>query len=206
MDQSELAGIVCARLCHDLVGPVGAVVNGVDLITEIGLANAEEEMVLVAQSARRAAAMLKFHRLAFGHAGDPAATLARGQLCERFAEVLAGPRVQFACSAPEGPAIGVPVARLLCLMLLAGRAMLGMSGKLKIVLPTSASLPIAVIAQGEKAGATDDQRRWLAGEPGAALDSRLVEFALIGPAAVAAGARIELVEGPGQLALRASSV
>jgi histidine phosphotransferase ChpT len=203
MNQTELAGIVCARICHDLVGPVGAMVNGADLIGELGLANAGEEMVLVAQSARRAAAMLKFHRLAFGPVGDSAATLARGQMCERVSEVLAGPRVQFTCSALEGPAIGLPEARLLCLMLLAGRAMLGLSGSLKMVLPTSGTLPAAVIAQGDKTGATDDQRRWLAGEPGAAPDSRRVEFALIGPAAAAAGARIELVEGAGELALRA---
>jgi histidine phosphotransferase ChpT len=195
-----------ARICHDLVDPVGAVVNGADLIAEIGLANAEDEMVLVAQSARRSAAMLKFHRLAFGHDGDPAATLARGQLCGRVSEVLVGPRVQFTCSAPEGPAISLAVARLICLMLLAGRAMLGLSGSLKVVLPTSGALPVAVIAQGDKTGATDDQRRWLAGEPGVAPDSRLVEFALIGPAAAAAGARIELIEAAGQLALRAIPV
>jgi histidine phosphotransferase ChpT len=206
MHQTELAGIVCARICHDLVGPVGAVVNGTDLIADLGLANAEEEMALVAQSVRRAAAMLKFHRLAFGPAGDSASTLARGLLCERVSEVLAGPRVQFSCSAPEGPAISVAVARLLCLMTLAGRAMLGLSGSLKLVLPTSGAMPVAVIAQGDRTGATDDQRRWLAGAPGAAPESRLVEFALIGPAAAAVGARIELVEGAGQLALRAVSV
>ena len=77
MSQTELADIVCARVCHDLVGPVGAVVNGADLIAEIGLANAEDEMAMVAQSARRAAAMLKFHRLAFGPVGDSTATLSR---------------------------------------------------------------------------------------------------------------------------------
>ena len=193
-----------ARICHDLVDPVGAVVNGADLIAEIGLANAEDEMAMVAQSARRAAAMLKFHRLAFGPVGDSTATLSRDQLCERVLEVLAGPRVQLTCSAPEGPAIGLAVARLMSRMLLASRAMLGLSGSLKVVLPTSGALPVAVIAQGEKTGATDDQRRWLAGELGVAPDSRLVEFALIGPAA--AGARIELIEAAGQLALRAIPV
>ena len=206
MSPTELADIVCARICHDLVGPVGAVVNGADLIAEIGLANAEDEMAMVAQSARRAAAMLKFHRLAFGPVGDSTATLSRDQFCEWVSEVLAGPRVQFNCSAPEGPAINMAVARLVCLLLLAGRAMLGLSGSLKVVMPTSGELPAAVIAQGDKTGPTDDQRRWLAGEPGAAPESRYVEFALIGPAAAAAGARIELVEGAGQLALRAIPV
>jgi histidine phosphotransferase ChpT len=190
----ELAGIVCARICHDLVSPVGAVVNGVDLIRELGTADAREEMAMVEQSARRAAALLKFHRLAFGAVGDRDATLARGQLRERVEDVLAGPRVQLGWSAPEGPAIALPVARLVCLMLLAGRAMLGMSGTLRVLLPAG------------EAHATADQRRWLAGGPGPAPDSRQVEFALAGPAAAAAGARIELIEGTGQLALRASPV
>ena len=202
----ELAGIVCARICHDLVSPVGAVVNGADLIRELGTADTAEEMAMLEQSARRAAALLKFHRLAFGATGDPVATLARGQLRERIEDVLAGPRVQLGWCAPEGPAIALPVARLTCLMLLAGRAMLGMSGALRVVLPASGALPVAVIAEGKNARAHADQRRWLAGGPGPAPESRQVEFAMIGPAAAAAGARIELIEGEGQLALRASPV
>ena len=206
MNDTELAGIVCTRICHDLVSPVGAVVNGVDLIREMGGADATEEMAMVEQSARRAAALLKFHRLAFGAVGDRDATMARGQLCERVEGVLAGPRVRLEWSAPQGPPISLPVARLIFLMLLAGRAMLGMSGALKVMLPAGDALPLAVIAEGAKVAATADQRRWLAGGPGPAPDSRQVEFALAGPAAAAAGARIELIEGEGQLALRASPV
>ena len=206
MNNTELAGIVCARVCHDLVSPVGAMVNGADLIGELGTADASEELALVAQSARRAAAMLKFHRLAFGAVGDPAATLARAQLSERVEDVLAGPRVKICWSAPEGPAISLPVARLICLMLLAGRAMLGMSGSLNVVFPISGALPVAVMAVGQKASASADQRRWLAGTPGPDPESRQVEFALIGPAATAVGARIELIEGEGQLALRGLAV
>jgi histidine phosphotransferase ChpT len=206
MNETEFAGVVCARICHDLVGPVGAVVNGAYLIGELGQANAGEEMALVMRSARRAAAMLKLYRLAFGPAIDPAATLGRDQLFERVTEVIVEPRLQFTCNALAGPAISVPVARLMCLMLLAGRAMLGLSGTLKMVLPTSGALPIAVLAQGEKTGATDDQRRWIAGEPGASVESRQVEFALIRPAAAAVGAKVELIEGVGQLALRATEI
>ncbi|MCH8951101.1 MAG: hypothetical protein IID49_03095 [Proteobacteria bacterium] len=206
MNDTELAGIVCTRICHDLVSPVGAVVNGVDLIREMGGADATEEMAMVEQSARRAAALLKFHRLAFGAVGDRDATMARGQLCERVEGVLAGPRVRLEWSAPQGPPISLPVARLIFLMLLAGRAMLGMSGALKVMLPAGDALPLAVIAEGAKAGASADQRRWLAGEPGPAPDSRQVEFALVGPAAVAVGARLKLIEGDGQLALRALPV
>lgn len=201
-----LAGIVAARICHDLVSPVGAMVNGTDLIGEVGAADATDEIAMIAVSAKRAAAMLKFHRLAFGVVGDPLASLARGSLCERVSDVVAGPRIQLICSAPEGPPIALPVARLICLMALASRAMLGMSGTLKAVLPSNGSLPVGMIAEGGNSGASADQRRWLAGEPGPAPGPRHVEFALIGPAAAAAGARIELIEGEGQLALRALAV
>jgi histidine phosphotransferase ChpT len=202
----DLAGVVAARICHDLVSPVGAIVNGTDLIDELGAAQAADEIAMVALSAQRAAAMLKFHRLAFGAIGDPAATLARGPLCDRVRDVVAGPRVQLICSAPEGAPVGLPAARLICLMMLAGRAMLGMNGTLKAVLPTSESLPIGVIAEGPNAGASADQRRWLAGEPGPAPGPRQVEFALVCLAAAAAGARIELIEGEGQLAIRALAI
>jgi histidine phosphotransferase ChpT len=96
MNETEFAGVVCARICHDLVG---AVVNGADLIGELGQANAGEEMALVMRSARRAAAMLKLYRLAFGPAVDPAVTLGRDQLFERVTEVIVGPRLQFTCNA-----------------------------------------------------------------------------------------------------------
>jgi histidine phosphotransferase ChpT len=206
MNDTELAGIVGARICHDLVSPVGAVVNGVDLIRELGTADATAEVAMVEQSARRAAALLKFHRLAFGATSGRDVTLARGQLCERVEEVLAGPRVQLGWSAPQGPGITLPVARLICLMVLTGRAMLGMSGTLRVLLPAGETLPVSVIAEGAKAAISADQRRWLAGGPGPAPDARQVEFALAGPAAAAAGARIALIEGDGQLALRALPV
>jgi histidine phosphotransferase ChpT len=202
MNDTDLAGIVCARICHDLANPVGAIVNGADLIGELETADTSEEIALVAQSARRAAAMLKFHRLAFGAAGDPTASLARAQLSDRVEDVLAGPRVQIGWSAPDGPAVSLPVARLICLMMLAGRAMLGMSGTLKVVLPSSEALPVAVMVAGPNARASAEQRGWLAGTPGPAPESRQVEFALIGAAAAVAGARIELIEGEGELALR----
>lgn len=60
-----LVAAVSARLCHDLTGPVSAVVNGVEIAGDGG-ADAEEAMALVARSADTAAARLRFLRLAFG--------------------------------------------------------------------------------------------------------------------------------------------
>ncbi len=67
--------LLCSRLCHDLVGPVGAINNGVELVREFGSGNDEEAMDLVASSADQAAARLKFFRVAYGLATGAARTV-----------------------------------------------------------------------------------------------------------------------------------
>lgn len=205
MQPTELAGILCARICHDLGSPVGAVVNGVDLVRELAGGKAGAELDMLERSARRAAALLRFHRLAFGIVRDPGQRMARTELARTADEVLVGPRVQVAWSALDGPALGAPAARLAALMLLAGRAMLGIGGTLRVVLPADADLPVAVLAEGGRAAVSDAQRRWLtqAPGPGPGPGAPQIEFALVPAAAASAGARVELIEGAGQVALRA---
>ena len=67
--------LLCSRLCHDLVGPVGAINNGVELVREFGAGNDEEAMDLVASSASQAAERLKFFRVAYGMAAGTARTV-----------------------------------------------------------------------------------------------------------------------------------
>ncbi len=158
---------------------------------------------MVEQTAARAAALLKFHRLAFGAISDPEARLARQDARSRAEEALAGPRVSFGWTTLEGPPIAAPRARLTCLMVLSARRILGLGGALRIVLPALDALPLAVIAEGERVGVGAEQRRWLAGEFEPLRDSRQIEFALAPMTARAAGVRIVLSEGGGQVALRA---
>ena len=63
VDSQHLAGILASRICHDLVSPVGAVVNGMDLIREVGAGDAREELAMVGESAKRASALLQFFRI-----------------------------------------------------------------------------------------------------------------------------------------------
>lgn len=203
MKESELAGVLCARICHDLGSPIGAMVNGVDLLRELGEGAGSDELEMLDRSAQRATALLRFHRLAFGIVRDAESTLSRGELRARAEEVLAGPKVEFGWSAGEGPALSAQAGRLAALMLLAGRAMLAAGGTLRVELPTRGDLPLAVMIEGANRAVSDDQRRWLEGGPGPGPDAPEVEFALIPDAAADVGARIELAEGDGQLALRA---
>ena len=70
MDAVELASLLCSRLCHDLLSPVGALNNGIELLAdETDPEMRERCMELLAESARASANRLKFFRLAFGAAG-----------------------------------------------------------------------------------------------------------------------------------------
>jgi histidine phosphotransferase ChpT len=66
----ELASLLCSRLCHDLLSPVGALSNGLELLAdEKDPAMRQRCFELLEQSARASADKLKFFRLAFGAAG-----------------------------------------------------------------------------------------------------------------------------------------
>ncbi len=61
--------LIASRICHDLVSPVGAVSNGVELMQELGDDAGEEAMKLIADSALQASIRLKAFRLSYGAAG-----------------------------------------------------------------------------------------------------------------------------------------
>jgi histidine phosphotransferase ChpT len=66
----EFASLLCSRLCHDLLSPVGALNNGLELLQDENDPEMRAQcMSLLADSARASADKLKFFRLAFGAAG-----------------------------------------------------------------------------------------------------------------------------------------
>jgi histidine phosphotransferase ChpT len=70
MNAIDLASLLCSRLCHDLLSPVGALNNGIELMADEQDPEMRERCLeLLAESARASAAKLKFFRLAFGAAG-----------------------------------------------------------------------------------------------------------------------------------------
>lgn len=66
----RVAELLASRLCHDLVGPVGAVNNGLELLTDDDIGGDAESVALVSRSARHAGNILQFYRLAYGLAGQ----------------------------------------------------------------------------------------------------------------------------------------
>jgi len=68
--QTDLAAMLCSRLCHDLLSPVGAIANGLELLAdEQDPAMRARCIELIEQSARISTEKLKFFRLAYGAAG-----------------------------------------------------------------------------------------------------------------------------------------
>ncbi|MDS7597854.1 histidine phosphotransferase ChpT [Agrobacterium tumefaciens] len=73
----DLAALLCSRVCHDVISPVGAINNGLELLDEGG-ADADA-MDLIRTSALNASVRLKFARLAFGASGSAGASIDTGE-------------------------------------------------------------------------------------------------------------------------------
>ena len=70
MNAIDLASLLCSRLCHDLLSPVGALNNGLELMADEQDPEMRERCLeLLSESAKASANKLKFFRLAFGAAG-----------------------------------------------------------------------------------------------------------------------------------------
>lgn len=79
MNAVDLASLLCSRLCHDLMSPVGALNNGIELLADEQDPDMRDRCLeLLSESARTTASKLKFFRLAFGAAGGFGETIASG--------------------------------------------------------------------------------------------------------------------------------
>src|SRR4051812_34353083 len=78
-DALELAALLCSRVCHDLISPVGAIVNGLEVLDDNPKAEDRDfALDLIRKSAKTASARLQFCRLAFGAAGSAGAQIDLG--------------------------------------------------------------------------------------------------------------------------------
>jgi len=65
----RVVGLLSSHLCHELVNPLGAVNNGIELLLDVGDDMRDEAMELIESSAQRTAKRLQFYRMAYGMAG-----------------------------------------------------------------------------------------------------------------------------------------
>ena len=79
-DALDLAALMCSRVCHDLINPVGAIVNGLEVFDS---SNKEDDrqfaLDLIRKSALSTSARLQFCRIAYGAAGSAGAQIDLGE-------------------------------------------------------------------------------------------------------------------------------
>src|SRR3954464_3306361 len=79
LDSLDLAALLCSRVCHDVISPVGAIVNGLEVLEDESDASMKDfALDLIRKSARQASARLQFARLAFGAPGSAGASIDLG--------------------------------------------------------------------------------------------------------------------------------
>lgn len=94
MNDIDFASFLVSRVCHDLVGPLGAVVNGLEVLEdERDQAMRADALKIVTSSASQALARLQFLRLAFGAAGSAGAELDLGEVGRLVSGLLEGGKV-----------------------------------------------------------------------------------------------------------------
>ncbi|MEP9353834.1 histidine phosphotransferase family protein [Xanthobacter sp. KR7-65] len=117
----DLGALLCSRVCHDVISPVGAIVNGLEVLEDENAADMREVALdLIAKSARQASARLQFTRLAFGAAGSAGARLDLGDAEQVVREVVEDQRTTLDWSLPRELLPKNRVKMLLNLVLLAG--------------------------------------------------------------------------------------
>jgi histidine phosphotransferase ChpT len=67
-DKPDLSALIASRICHDLISPIGAIGNGVELLTMEAGGSSRPEFALIADSVANANARIRFFRICFGAA------------------------------------------------------------------------------------------------------------------------------------------
>ena len=187
MTTLDLAALVGSRICHDLISPIGAIGNGVELMSLAGDGDTSAEVALITQSVTNASARIRFFRIAFG-AAPPGQTIPLREIRSVLADVAKGGRISFDWSLPEGAA-RVDV-RAVFLTILCLETAMPHGGDIAVATEGGA---ITLTARAERVRI--DDALWQAiGSPPAAIDAAPahVQFALLPLALGDAGRRASL--------------
>lgn len=86
--------LLCSRICHDVISPVAAISNGIELLTEMGAEGMDDAVGLLGHSSRQASVRLQLFRLAYG-AGGSEALVSGKMVYESFRNFIESDRVNF---------------------------------------------------------------------------------------------------------------
>ncbi|PZQ95601.1 MAG: histidine phosphotransferase [Cereibacter sphaeroides] len=97
-DKPDLAALIGSRICHDLISPIGAISNGVELLAMDG-ATKGPELSLISESVSNANARIRLFRIAFGSTGGDS-RIARGEVITILADITRGSRLRIDWTSP----------------------------------------------------------------------------------------------------------
>src|SRR5262249_42656244 len=119
----DLAALLCSRVCHDLISPVGAIVNGIEVLEEEkDEATKEFALDLIKKSAATASAKLQFCRIAFGAAGSAGAQIDLGDAEKIARGFLEDDKTKIAWNLPRALLAKNLVKLLLNMLVIAAQA------------------------------------------------------------------------------------
>ena len=195
MNAVDLASLLCSRLCHDLMSPVGALNNGIELLAdETDPEMREKCLELLADSARASANKLKFFRLAFGAGGGFGEAIDTHE-AEAALEGVFGPerRIELGWMVTADKLPKGAVKLLLNVALLAGDALVR-GGRLDVGAEDNGkSLELAIRAEGPRILLDPTLRETLArGSSGDTVEPRAAGAWLAHSLAAEAGGTIQL--------------
>jgi histidine phosphotransferase ChpT len=170
----DLAALLCSRVCHDLISPVGAIVNGIEVLEE----DKDEEtrtfaLDLIKKSARNASARLQFCRLAFGAAGSAGSQIDTGDAEKVARGLLEDDKVKITWNLPRELKPKNQV-KLLLNMLIVANGTIPRGGSL-IVDPAEGGPGFRLTASGLNARVTPLVAELLGGNPTQPVDAHGIQ-------------------------------
>jgi histidine phosphotransferase ChpT len=154
----QVLELVCSRLCHDLISPIGAIGNGLELMAE----EADQELLddarrLVEDSSRRGAALLQLYRSAYGNAGNQP-TFGVNEAVRLAKEALDANRLSLtAASVPNGAEWPAGYGKLVLNAILTVSEWLPRGGALSLTVEGEAGFQVG--AEGQQAACPKDAER-----------------------------------------------
>jgi histidine phosphotransferase ChpT len=202
----ELAALVSSRICHDVINPVSAISNGLEMLgEEPDQAMREAAMELIRKSAAQASAKLQFARLAFGAAGSAGAEIDLRDAEKVSREFLAGSGKHQVTW--QGPVVTLPKnkVKLLLNLVALGAVALPRGGVVNVeIAGTPPDVSFMVKAKGDQARLNDQVKSLLAGANGVAVDAHLVQPYYARRVATAAGMTVTVEARDGEVDLKAA--
>ena len=127
-EDTNFAALIGSRICHDLISPIGAINNGIELL-EMSKPAPSPEMSLISESVANASARIRFFRIAFGAAGEQ--LVGRPEILSILKDVYAGGRLSVAWGPLDGQMRGT--LRLVFLALLCLETAMPYGGRIEVV-------------------------------------------------------------------------